>query len=138
MISSDLIDIFCDWFEGEFDNWKQASTNPSKWSHIFISHKRIANRKFLTNSRYNFSKEPYRQQEVEITFNHGQIIVLNPICNIFFNYNGHHFIGESQGGCEYKGKPFQSHVRLFENQYHSWDKGYWESADGFFLFDKRL
>jgi len=137
-MTESILDTFCLWFEGEFDNWAQASSNPSKWSHIFVTHKKIGHRKFYTKSRYNFSKEPYREQEVEVVSDHGQIIVLNPICNIFFTYNGHHFVGGSQFGCEYKGKPFESQVKLFENEYHSWDKGYWQSSEGFFLFDKRL
>ena len=133
-----LIDTFCEWFEGEFDNWTQASSNPSKWSHIFVSHKKIGKRKFLTRSRYNFAKEPYREQEVTVESENGLIIVYNPICNIIFNSNGNHFVGESQNGCEYKGKPFHSQAKLFKREYHTWDKGYWESSTGFFVFDKRL
>ena len=28
------LDLFCDWFEGKFDNWGQASSNPTKWPFI--------------------------------------------------------------------------------------------------------
>ena len=31
-----MIDKFCDWFEGEFDNWTQAASNPTKLSLIHI------------------------------------------------------------------------------------------------------
>ena len=28
-----MIDKFCDWFEGEIDNWTQAASNPTKWAY---------------------------------------------------------------------------------------------------------
>ena len=36
-----MIDKFCDWFEGEFDNWTQAASNPTKWAHIIVKHEKI-------------------------------------------------------------------------------------------------
>ena len=36
-----MIDKFCDWFEGEFDNWTQAAANPTKWAHIIVKHEKI-------------------------------------------------------------------------------------------------
>ena len=38
------LDLFCDWFEGKFDNWGQASSNPTKWAHIFVVHERLEER----------------------------------------------------------------------------------------------
>ena len=35
------LDLFCDWFEGKFDNWGQASSNPTNWAHIFVVLQRI-------------------------------------------------------------------------------------------------
>ena len=35
------IDKFCEWFEGEFDNWTQAASNPTEWAHIYVKHERI-------------------------------------------------------------------------------------------------
>ena len=34
-----MIDEFCDWFEGEYDNWQQASSWPS-WTTQSLEHKR--------------------------------------------------------------------------------------------------
>ena len=32
------IDKFCEWFEGEFDNWTQAASNPTEWAHVYVKH----------------------------------------------------------------------------------------------------
>ena len=32
------LDLFCQWFEGEFDNWTQ-SPNPTQWAHIYVNMK---------------------------------------------------------------------------------------------------
>ena len=78
MNSSTLLDRFCLWFEGEFDNWEQASSNPSSWAHIFLVHKKIGDRKFYTTSRYNYSNTPYREQEVTIEEDHGILLSTIP------------------------------------------------------------
>ena len=36
-----MIKTFCNWFEGEFDNWTQAASNPTKWAHIIVKHEKI-------------------------------------------------------------------------------------------------
>ena len=36
-----MIDKFCEWFEGEFDNWTQAASNPTKWAHIIVKHEKL-------------------------------------------------------------------------------------------------
>ena len=140
------LNLFCQWFEGKFDNWEQASSNPTKWAHIYITHERVDERKFLTSSRYNYSDKPYREQEVEITQPHvigdhvGIIIVKNPACDMIFSYieNGKFFLGHSSEGCTWKDKPLDSKAKLFNGEYHTWDKGYWEGSDGFFTFKKNV
>lgn len=133
-----MIDTFCEWFEGKFDNWEQASSNPSKWAHIFIIHEKIDDRKFKTSSRYNYSLTPYREQVVTVRQDQDVIIVENPACDLVFMQLDDHFVGKSNPGCMWKDHDLESSVRLYADQYHSWDKGYWESSDGFFLFHKRL
>ena len=133
-----MIDTFCEWFEGKFDNWEQASSNPSKWAHIFIIHEKIDDRKFKTSSRYNYSLTPYREQVVTVRQDQDVIVVENPACDLVFMQLDDHFVGKSNPGCMWKDHDLESSVRLYADQYHSWDKGYWESSDGFFLFHKRL
>ena len=67
-MSTEVLDLFCEWFEGRFENWTQASSNPTKWAHIFVTHEKIGDRKFRTSNRYNYQPDkPYREQEVEVT-----------------------------------------------------------------------
>ncbi len=140
------LNLFCQWFEGKFDNWEQASSNPTKWAHIYITHERVDERKFLTSSRYNYSNKPYREQEVEITQPHvigdhvGIIIVKNPACDMIFGFDKDNmcFEGISEEGCTYKGKSLESKAKLYADYYHTWDKGYWHGSEGFFLFKKKL
>ena len=140
------LEKFCNWFEGEFDNWTQAASNPTKWAHIVVTHKKIGDTKFDTSSRYEYQTEPYRQQVVEIIepeivgANIPIIIVKNTACDIIFSYDKDDdcFVGVSEQNCTYKGKPLSSKARLYATQYNSWDKGYWEGAEGYFLFQKKL
>ena len=57
---------------------------------------------------------------------------------MIFSYdkNDDCFIGTSEQNCTFKGKPLSSKARLYEKEYHSWDKGYWLSGEGYFLFKK--
>ena len=140
------LDLFCDWFEGKFDNWGQASSNPTEWAHIFVVHERLEERKFKTSSRYNYMDKPYREQIVEVTQPYvigahvPIIIVKNPACDMIFSYieNGKFFLGHSSEGCTRKDKPLDSKAKLFNGEYHTWDKGYWQGSDGFFTFKKNV
>ena len=86
--------------------------------------------------------EPYREQEVEVTepleFAPNLIVVKNPACDMLFKFHmdDYKFTGESSENCTWKDKPLVSNVKLFENAYHTWDKGYWEGSEGYFIFDK--
>ena len=141
-----MIDKFCDWFEGEFDNWTQAASNPTKWAHIIVKHEKIGMNMFHTSSRYSYMDKPYREQVVEgiqpyvIGAHVPIIIVKNPACDMIFSYieNGKFFLGHSSEGCTWKDKPLDSKAKLFDGEYHTWDKGYWEGSDGFFTFKKNV
>ena len=136
-----MIDKFCDWFEGEFDNWTQAASNPTKWAHIIVKHEKIDEYKYHTSSRYSYMKDPYREQTVSIEWSEfapNIIIVHNPACDIVFKWTGIYFEGESEPDCQWNGQPLESKARLYENEYHTWDVGYWEGSEGFFHFKKNV
>ena len=122
------IDTFEEWFEGDFDNWTQASANPTSWAHIYVKHEKIDDHKFLTSSRYNYQPDkPYREQVVEVTQPHvigahvSIIIVKNPACDMIFSYieSEKMFLGHSCEGCMWKDKPLESKARLYKDQYLS-------------------
>jgi len=90
--------------------------------------------------------KPYREQTVEVTepsvlgANIPIIIVKNPACDIVFSFveGGNYWEGTSEPDCTYKGTPLESKARLYEKEYHTWDKGYWEGSEGFFTFKKTV
>ena len=134
-----MIDKFCDWFEGEFDNWTQAASNPTKWAHIIVKHEKIDEYKYHTSSRYSYMQKPYREQTVEIEYVCPELIIVNnPACDIVFKWTGIYFEGESEPDCQWNGEPLESKARLYENEYHTWDVGYWEGSEGFFHFKKNV
>ena len=134
-----MIDKFCDWFEGEFDNWTQAASNPTKWAHIIVKHEKISEYKYHTSSRYSYMDKPYREQTVDIEYVCPELIIVhNPACDIVFKWTGIYFEGESEPDCQWNGEPLESKARLYENEYHTWDKGYWEGSEGFFHFKKNV
>ena len=138
-MSVTLKNKFCEWFEGEFDNWTQAASNPTKWAHIIVKHEKIEEYKFHTSSRYSYMDKPYREQTVEIKWSEfapNIIIVKNPACDIAFTWTDTYFEGFSGDGCTFKGKPLESKAKLYANEYHTWDKGYWQGSEGFFTFKK--
>ena len=68
------------------------------------------------------------------------IIVKNPVCDQVFSYleDEECFVGGTLGECEYKGKPLISKAKLYKDAYHTWDVGWWQSAEGYFIFDKNV
>ena len=98
-----LNDTFCEWFEGEFDNWTQAASNPTKWAHIIVKHEKIDEYKYHTSSRYSYMDKPYREQTVEIEYVCPELIIVhNPACDMVFKWVEKYFEGESEPECEWK------------------------------------
>ena len=68
-----MIKTFCEWFEGEFDNWSQAASNPTKWAHIIVKHEKIGMNMYHTTSRYSYmdviTLQLYGQQNQNIHIN---------------------------------------------------------------------
>ena len=61
-----MIDKFCEWFEGEWNNQQQAFSNPTRFAMIEVFHEKIENNKFSIMQQYMIDKNPYRQAIVEV------------------------------------------------------------------------
>ena len=61
-----MLEEFLEWFEGNFNNWSQASSWPSYYSHVLLTHERLDGTKFLSRQRYKHNGEEYRRKEIEI------------------------------------------------------------------------
>ena len=79
-----MLEEFLEWFEGDYNNWSQASSWPSYYAHVLLSHTRLEGTKFLSRQRYKHNGEEYRRKEIEIVQRNDEIIALNPIANIHF------------------------------------------------------
>ena len=83
--------------------------------------------------------KPYREQTVEIEYVSPELIIVhNPACDIVFRWTGIYFEGESEPDCQWNGVPLESKARLYADEYHTWDVGYWEGSEGFFHFKKNV
>ena len=53
---------FCDTLEGFYDNWNQAASNPTKYSHCYIRWERIGDNELTSKQWYHHEGEdkPYR------------------------------------------------------------------------------
>jgi len=75
-----MIEKFCDWFEGTWDNKIQAFSYPSKYAMVRLIHKKVPGTKsmFYGEQAYNYSLDaPYRQFLVEATLDGEAIRVKN-------------------------------------------------------------
>lgn len=134
---------FSNWFEGKYNNWKQASSNPTGFAHILLEHRRISENTFNVIQSYP-GKKPYRDVVVKIYYHNGFIIVENKICNSVFDKKNGIYRGAVVPGCIHNGAILLSRAELSETQYKVVDAGIdpntkqllWGSNKGPFIFDK--
>jgi CpeT protein len=137
---------FADWFEGEYSNWRQASSRPTSFAHILLTHKRIDENKFHVSQRYSHDPKPYREKTIQIVERGPIIIVENDQCNLVFKKQGGFYRGSTVDGCIFKGTLLVSRVEMGINYYKVIDAGLdpetkeqkWGSTNGPFLFHKKL
>ena len=145
-----LVNYFCnivefvDWFEGEYDNWAQASSNPTSFAHIYLTHQRTGEFSFHCEQRYSHEDEPYRSKDIVIVPQDDIIIVKNPVNDLIFQKMGEVYRGVNKPGVMVKGAELVSRVELGPNYYVVIDGGIdkngkqvWGSENGPFIFDKK-
>ena len=63
-----MIDLFCDWFEGTWENKVQAFSYPAKYAMVRLKHEKVpgTDSMFYGEQAYNYSiQAPYRQFVIE-------------------------------------------------------------------------
>ena len=108
---------FIEWFEGEYDNWAQASSNPTSFAHIFLTHQRTGEFSFHCEQRYSHEKEPYRSKDIVIVPKGDVILVQNPVNDLIFQKMGNVYRGVNKPGVMVKGAELVSRVELGPNYY---------------------
>jgi CpeT protein len=154
-----MIEQFCKYFEGYFNNQKQAFANPSEFALIEIEHHQISNNKFKASQKYNTDPNPYRKTIIELIEKDDYLILKNykdneemnyiPGCDVIMEYKDGKFYGKNS--CKDCIVPWGEKTTylltesiLDEYLYQVIDKGIniengdqiWGSFNGFFQFDK--
>ena len=117
----ELMYTFMKWFEGDWNNQKQAYSNPRSAPFVHVKHERISNNSFRCSYRYHRKKKPYRDFTVEVINNDGEIILKNPRMDIIFKLESGVFVTSSRqtvDGIEYINEAY-----LGNKHYSVWDEG---------------
>ncbi len=151
-------DTFFEYFEGYFNNQKQAFKFPSKFALIELTHKKISSDSFLIEQNYVSEKDPYRKTIIKIIEKENYLLVKNykedntylKGCDVIFKYINEEFHGKiTCNDCfvPYQGKnTYLITESILGNGYYKViDKGYdvethnqiWGSFNGHFKFDRK-
>jgi len=144
-----MFDEFLEWFEGDYNNWKQASSWPSHYAHILLKHEKIGDNTFYCEQKFKHDGQIYRKKEIKLEWVGEEIIARNPVCDIHFQRvalpDGWAFVGRNYHSPFVNGGYLRSEAILRHNQYIVIDRGYdengkqvWGSEYGPFVFDKKV
>jgi CpeT protein len=154
---------FISYFEGYFDNQKQAFYMPREFALIEVNHTKISTNKFKVTQKYVMDANPYRNSIIEVTQQDGKIILKSykqddetetylSGCDVEFIYDEEkdEFHGKNtckecfveKGG---KNTYLVTEAVLGNNYYNVIDKGHdpetdqqlWGSYHGLFQFDRK-
>lgn len=141
-----MIDEFCDWFEGEYDNWQQASSWPSWFAYILLEHKRTGPYTFHCEQKYKHNMEVYRTKDITVEETDDGLICRNPVADLhFFRDEAGNFYGRTFEAPFVNGGYLRSECVLKSDEYIVLDQGFdnsgkqvWGSTHGAFVFKKKV
>jgi CpeT protein len=155
-----MIDKFCEWFEGEWNNQAQAFSNPTRFAMIEVIHEKISENSFSVKQAYMVDHIPYRQSIIEVVQldelnlilkNYREDLTPLPGCDIIITYSemNNEFVGGVVGNScmvphEQEMTYLSTQCILSNGLYRVQDKGLsvvtgkqvWGSDFGFFEFKK--
>ena len=157
-----MIDKFCEYFEGTFNNCMQAMSFPIKFAMIELLHIPYDTHMFRCIQRYYVDRREYRNTIISVSEQDSCLIVKNykendgmltylEGCDIMFEMIGEEFHGKNlckECFVTWSGKEtyLQTQSILRSGYYHVIDKGYdintdehiWGSFNGEFQFVKQM
>tara|TARA_R100000084_G_scaffold59986_1_gene25538 strand:- start:2761 stop:3432 length:672 start_codon:yes stop_codon:yes gene_type:complete len=141
-----MLKEFLQWFEGEYDNWNQASSHPTSFAHIILKHEKVSNNTFHVTQRYSHEEKPYRDKIIQVCKHRDIIVIENDQCNLLFEKKNGVYRGGTVPGCIFKETLLVSRVELGPSHYVVIDAGLdpvtkeqkWGSENGPFVFDKKI
>jgi hypothetical protein len=155
-----MIEEFCSYFEGYFNNQMQAFNYPREFAMIELNHRRIeGTNRFTVTQGYVMDGDPYRSVEIEVIDDskNNQVILKTykddehiPGCDCVFQKVDNEFHGDITGKECFvqrgiKNTYMQSSAKLGDGYYHVIDQGFdpdndeqlWGSRHGHFEFDRK-
>ena len=156
-----MIEVFKSYFQGYFDNQRQAFQYPREYALICLNHIKLNEEEFKVTQQYSYEKTPYRETIVKLSEENDLIISKNYKCNngeltylsgcdTIFKWDGDVFRGRSacnecfvnRGGKE---TYLITESVLGNGYYRVIDQGFdintheqvWGSVNGFFEFDRK-
>jgi CpeT protein len=153
---------FISYFEGYFNNQKQAFNMPREFAMIEVNHIKISANKFKVTNKYIIDSKPYRQSIIEVTLKDDKIVLKSHRddekqsyldgCDVEFTYDKERdeFYGKNickECFVEKLGKNtyLMTEACLGKNYYNVIDRGHdpetdeqvWGSYHGMFQFDRK-
>ncbi len=155
---------FISYFEGYFDNQKQAFYMPREFALIEVNHKKLSSNKFTVTQKYIMDNSPYRDSIIEVTALEEEKILLKSYkkegkkhkhlegCDIEFVYDSSKDEFHGRNNCNKcfvskngKDTYLMTEAILGKDYYHVIDRGLdpqtneqlWGSFHGMFQFDRK-
>lgn len=69
------MDTFSQWFEGEWDNSRQAQMYPNRCSFVHVIHEKISDDEWRCSYRFHRSKYPYRDFVLTQSYENGIVVL---------------------------------------------------------------
>lgn len=88
-----LMELFCDWFVGSFNNRSQAYGDPRSARYVIVQHEKTGVNEFYCAYTYHRSKTPYRELLLRASYENGDIHLtdLNSRATMVFKHEGSTF-----------------------------------------------
>lgn len=116
-----MFDTFCRWFNGCWNNQRQAYSDPKGQALVHVIHELVED-DFICSYRYRRQKNPYRYFEAKVLHNDGHILLKNPIHDIVFKLQTGAFVTNSE--FTRNGVRYINEAYLGPNHYHVKDQGF--------------
>ena len=131
--------MFKEWLLGRWTNLKQAQSNPTKWSHVYLSYDEEDG---LIHCKqwydYRGEHDPYRERWHRLQYIADDVILVenadNPDCDMLCTFDGMSWNGEVGVDCRIRDAKVESYFRLTENTIECYDIGL---RDGIRVFGGR-
>ena len=116
-----MFEIFCSWFNGCWNNQKQAYRDPRGQALVHVIHELVED-EFHCSYRHRRQRVPYRYFEAKVLNNDGNIILKNPTHDIIFRRECAGFVSYEK--FTRNGILYINEAYLGERHYHVKDQGF--------------